>query len=138
MSSFCCRIIFDVCIWYVELHVLCIHVIYLQYFKQSADTFKHISVDMNHDDQVILVIKNIVFFYEILFYLSIRCPLILTKKLKAHMSTVDGKQYVINTHEAVCHTLLKKKPLLSFSVWNLLCHYTLKHHYWNKELFAVF
>lgn len=87
---------------------LSIHVIYLQYFKQSADTFKHINVDMKHDDQVILVIKNIVFFYEILFYLSIRCPLILTKKLKAHMSTVDGKQYVINTHEAVCHTLLKK------------------------------
>lgn len=46
---------------------LCIHVIYSQYFKLSADIFQHISFDMKHDNLVILVIKNIGFLMKYYF-----------------------------------------------------------------------
>lgn len=103
MFSFCSRIIFDICIWYVELQV--VFMLFTHNISNNQRTHFSILVLIWHTTIKSYLLLRTLFFYEILFYLSIRCPLILPKKLKAHMSTVDGKQYVINAHEAFCHTL---------------------------------
>lgn len=107
-------------IW--RLHLVCwtscfyVFMLFTHNILNNQRTHFSILVLIWHTTIKSYLLLRTLFFYEILCYLSIRCPLILTKKLKAHMSTVDGKQYVINAHEAFCHTLFKKTVFVIFGL----------------------